>query len=98
MSDSTTSKDSNSLEFDAIRISKDDELRDLVHRIQNAATDYDAMQFITQYVIQERIDELGSLPRTGWVSNGIRHDVLLHTSIDNRKLELTDLKDKENKR
>ena len=38
--------------------------------------------------IKARLDELDRLPRTGWISNSIRYDVVLHTTIDNRKLEL----------
>lgn len=53
------------------------------------------MELIKQYGIQQRIEELDKLPRTGWISNGIRYDAILFTQIDNRKLELIELKDKQ---
>ena len=68
---SDTTKDSNSLEFDAIRIGKDNnfasdtdvthKLRQLLHQTKNADTDYDAMMFIkdlTNKAIGEVLDRL----------------------------------------
>ncbi|HUH57841.1 MAG TPA: hypothetical protein VL020_04945 [Pseudomonadales bacterium] len=69
--DVTTKNNSNSLEFESI---KNNKLDQLLHRIKNADTDYDAKQFIKHYGIQERIDELENISPTWrpvWLNNRI---------------------------
>lgn len=64
--------------------------------VKRAGSDFkEAKAKLQRLIVEARIEELDKLPRTGWISNGIRYDAILFTQIDNRKLELMELKDKQ---
>lgn len=82
-----------------------DEIDELLHKFQDECAHqftrdkyYDeihkeAKQALLSLIAEERLDELNNLPRSGFIgSDGLRFEVLLHTSIDNRKIELQALR------